>query len=902
MYIRKSKKRDCSQVLRIAKQFSKQINLRDKQARLEEAIGTTKVIVACTEQGKVASFIYAYMKGKGQHLYAQGNNHLYVSAICTDKKHAKKGYASTLVRELTSSNAHRTIKCSIDIENCLTAQMLTKAGYQITTSNSIFTHAKQEHLLPKMSQHLRPFQVEANTSDAWGHTLNTLVNVIEELNIEGRTNEAQDLQGIQDYIGGMLAITGSTKTSTTSLDMHIPTKEGEDSTPLATSVNDNDTLPTLSVGGGREEIPSTLEPVPIEEVEDILPGGLADNLTDDTFIAEQVAKGIEVELEHTDSIEVAKDIAKDHLVENPKYYNHLEEMEDSMNTDTDIETVEERIAQKLAKLDKKADYTQYPNEDSVYPELVEEGNLATLKSKVQELWESIKQEGSDTLKLFSPQQAATVSNSMFTNSGKKIATSLNEDDKKVLKSFWDKLGDLAYSITGQTVEEVLKTLTTGIGTVDDTSKEASLQASLQAGLSDDNPDYTGTISEEADRKNTVPVKSPGITRIDGQEDEINVQTFVPQNVHQLEQGQEVVTDFANPTTDTVENTPEATDHKHVGDVENVDSIVHTNEEYPVPKNPFEQKEMETYNEEEEEEVDKYKKLREQKDKIDSGVPNKDQATTYNDGTTHHGSVTKRAAQYCEECDEMYVDENNTKMCPKCLQPTRDLQVEDVQRQNNKLREQLGREAVPVTGTKSTKTSKSVTTATKQEFDFTGGDEVVVTGTNAFTTVSKLDPEDLEELNKIPQDQLTLWQYNDLLTEMILDNKYQIASENVITLAERSNKAHRDGISVTDFYNELLNYGLLVKKASYTEKDIKEVIVESEARKLFSDDETDQKKRDMAIEFLEDTDENNKINGISLVDQAVFANIQRWANRDEYFPGETQADILRRKMSQVGMGK
>ena len=42
------------------------------------------------------------------------------------------------------------------------------------------------------------------------------------------------------------------------------------------------------------------------------------------FDSEQLAKGIEVELEHTDDRSLAKQIAKAHLFESPNYYKYLE--------------------------------------------------------------------------------------------------------------------------------------------------------------------------------------------------------------------------------------------------------------------------------------------------------------------------------------------------------------------------------------------------------------------------------------------------------------------------------------------------------------------------------------------------------------------------------------------------
>lgn len=59
---------------------------------------------------------------------------------------------------------------------------------------------------------------------------------------------------------------------------------------------------------------------------DKIPGGLADK-TKGKFDPKQLAKGIKVEMEHTNDKSLAREIAKDHLVEDPKYYDHLLEME-----------------------------------------------------------------------------------------------------------------------------------------------------------------------------------------------------------------------------------------------------------------------------------------------------------------------------------------------------------------------------------------------------------------------------------------------------------------------------------------------------------------------------------------------------------------------------------------------
>lgn len=64
---------------------------------------------------------------------------------------------------------------------------------------------------------------------------------------------------------------------------------------------------------------------------DKVSGGLSDNKSEKTFDEKSVQKGILVEMEHTTSKDLAREIAQDHLSENPKYYNYLDEMEKKMD-------------------------------------------------------------------------------------------------------------------------------------------------------------------------------------------------------------------------------------------------------------------------------------------------------------------------------------------------------------------------------------------------------------------------------------------------------------------------------------------------------------------------------------------------------------------------------------------
>lgn len=61
---------------------------------------------------------------------------------------------------------------------------------------------------------------------------------------------------------------------------------------------------------------------------ELVVGGKADGKPASNFPKDQIAKGIKVEREHTNKPALAKEIAKDHLTEDKKYYTHLKEMED----------------------------------------------------------------------------------------------------------------------------------------------------------------------------------------------------------------------------------------------------------------------------------------------------------------------------------------------------------------------------------------------------------------------------------------------------------------------------------------------------------------------------------------------------------------------------------------------
>ncbi len=65
----------------------------------------------------------------------------------------------------------------------------------------------------------------------------------------------------------------------------------------------------------------------IQEYRDRIPGGKADKRKPGDFDQKQLEMGIRVEREHTKDDNLAREIAMDHLEEDPLYYSHLIKME-----------------------------------------------------------------------------------------------------------------------------------------------------------------------------------------------------------------------------------------------------------------------------------------------------------------------------------------------------------------------------------------------------------------------------------------------------------------------------------------------------------------------------------------------------------------------------------------------
>ncbi len=79
------------------------------------------------------------------------------------------------------------------------------------------------------------------------------------------------------------------------------------------------------------------------ENKEIIVGGLGDGRSDKEFDQQELSAGIKVEMEHTNDVNVAKEIAKDHLTEDPLYYQKLETIEEKKDRNQICESIDQEL-------------------------------------------------------------------------------------------------------------------------------------------------------------------------------------------------------------------------------------------------------------------------------------------------------------------------------------------------------------------------------------------------------------------------------------------------------------------------------------------------------------------------------------------------------------------------------
>lgn len=116
------------------------------------------------------------------------------------------------------------------------------------------------------------------------------------------------------------------------------------------------------VPGWQDDVKTTTTKTSAQ-TKDLLPGGEADNAPDSNFDKSDLAEGRRHEREHTNNDQIAKEIAEDHLSEDPKYYEKVKQIEkDAVAT----------IAQRLRLAKQHSDNKRYANKNQMLRELMTE--------------------------------------------------------------------------------------------------------------------------------------------------------------------------------------------------------------------------------------------------------------------------------------------------------------------------------------------------------------------------------------------------------------------------------------------------------------------------------------------------------------------------------------------------
>lgn len=122
----------------------------------------------------------------------------------------------------------------------------------------------------------------------------------------------------------------------------------------------------------------------IGQVGDLLRGGKGDFRPDSAFSPEQLAKGKKHEREHTKNPQITKEIAKDHLSEDPSYYTKLEKIEKKADTDSKARNKQDAAQPDLAH--NRTNLLQIPQSTKQLEDAMEsvENELGTIQREQQQ--------------------------------------------------------------------------------------------------------------------------------------------------------------------------------------------------------------------------------------------------------------------------------------------------------------------------------------------------------------------------------------------------------------------------------------------------------------------------------------------------------------------------------------
>jgi len=107
-----------------------------------------------------------------------------------------------------------------------------------------------------------------------------------------------------------------------------------------------------------KDINDLVEELMLQKACDKIPGGLADDMEPDDFDQEELNAGIKVEMEHTSDKNIAREIAMDHLTEDPNYYKKLKKIHKSEVIMNDRFNINDFVEEELVKAKKLPEGTK----------------------------------------------------------------------------------------------------------------------------------------------------------------------------------------------------------------------------------------------------------------------------------------------------------------------------------------------------------------------------------------------------------------------------------------------------------------------------------------------------------------------------------------------------------------
>lgn len=135
-----------------------------------------------------------------------------------------------------------------------------------------------------------------------------------------------------------------------------------------------------------------MDEIIMEEIENLIKGGKGDHIDSNSVDQNELRMGITTEFEHVNDREKAREIALDHLAENPRYYTILKQsgLADELNeSQVDSETTNIQNWEKTPEYIKMPERLQYAIRGIAYDNATQNGTIGTMQQIFEEyVWES----------------------------------------------------------------------------------------------------------------------------------------------------------------------------------------------------------------------------------------------------------------------------------------------------------------------------------------------------------------------------------------------------------------------------------------------------------------------------------------------------------------------------------